>query len=159
VVVKPKLPFCALAAESYEENFDELLRIQKADSTNFQWKKLSLNISMVFILFVVKFLAGNVNQPSILGIKACDPIDNLLSATVFVAAIVITIVAVILVRKEHAFKAKIGYQFMNGDIKFTLSNVLKFPVIAFIGGFACGSLGIGVGMIFNPILMETGLHP
>jgi uncharacterized membrane protein YfcA len=76
-----------------------------------------------------------------------------------VSGFVVTIIAVVILKKEYKYKVAIGYKFCPGDFECTTLNSLKLPLIAFIGGMIAGSLGIGAGLIFNPIIIQMGVHP
>lgn len=45
------------------------------------------------------------------------------------------------------------------DIKFNKPAILKLGLSAFVGGMVSGSLGLGGGAIFNPILLNMGVPP
>jgi uncharacterized membrane protein YfcA len=56
-------------------------------------------------------------------------------------------------------KIKHGQGLVDGDIKFVASNILKLVFFAFIGGWVSGALGLGGGVIFNPLLLSMGVPP
>ena len=68
-----------LGDESIKEKVQNpgLIKIIEAESTNFQWKKLGLNILNIFTLVVISLLRGP-GDDSIIGVKRCDGIDWLL---------------------------------------------------------------------------------
>ncbi len=43
------------------------------------------------------------------------------------------------------------------DLKLKKTVVFKLVIFAFLGGFMSGSLGLGGGTIFNPILLSLGV--
>ena len=71
----------------------------------------------------------------------------------------ITIAAVIILRRDYAYKKSIDYPFVQGDFKCTNRNTIKLTLVGLGGGFAVGSLGIGVGTLFIPVLIQLDVHP
>lgn len=49
--------------------------------------------------------------------------------------------------------------FVIGDLKCTIQNVTKLPLLAFGIGFLAAMTGIGPGAITNAILLKLDLHP
>ena len=46
-----------------------------------------------------------------------------------------TLLAVMVQRKEYAYKKKIGYEFVTGDFECTLKNAISLPLAACFIGF------------------------
>lgn len=70
-----------------------------------------------------------------------------------------TIIAVVVQRKEYEHKKKIGYEFVPGDFKCTARNVIKLPIFGAIIGFITALSGIGPGVMTNAILLKLDVHP
>ncbi len=70
-----------------------------------------------------------------------------------------TISAIMLVKREQSLKIKYGNGLVEGDIAFTGSKVLKLVIFASLGGWVSGALGLGGGVIFNPLLLSMGVPP
>jgi hypothetical protein len=70
---------------------------------------------MMGSLFVISFLRGD-GTGAITGVIKCSGIDWTLFALLIIIAIVLTIVAIVLLRKEHNDKVACGYQFTAGDL-------------------------------------------
>jgi uncharacterized membrane protein YfcA len=45
------------------------------------------------------------------------------------------------------------------DVLAEAGAYILFPTMAFLAGMLGGMLGIGGGMIINPVLIEVGMHP
>jgi uncharacterized membrane protein YfcA len=54
---------------------------------------------------------------------------------------------------------RVGFGLAPSDLRITQSLVLKLVIYAFIGGYVSGSLGLGGGAIFNPLLLSIGIPP
>lgn len=65
-----------------------------------------------------------------------------------------------LIKKEQALKIKYGnVNIVESDLVFegkVLRNVL---ILGFFGGWVAGALGLGGGVIFNPLLLSMGVPP
>jgi uncharacterized membrane protein YfcA len=114
---------------------------------------------MMIILFVVAFLRGTGKKPSVIGVTKCDTVDHTLFILLIVSGLIVTIISVVILKKEYNYKVKVGYKFTPGDFECTTKNSFKLPLIAFTGGLIAGGLGIGAGLIFNPIMIQLGIHP
>ena len=63
------------------------------------------------------------------------------------------------VRKEDQVKKKVGHPVLNSnEIDFSGKNLRKLMAGAFAGGIV-NSLGLGGGVIFNPLLFNLGMCP
>ena len=129
------------------------------ESTNFQWNKLSSTGMMILTLFVVNLLRGQGATPSLVGIQRCELIDWALFGILVVASACITLVAILHLRKEYAFKKSIGYPFVKGDFECTNRNAIILTSIGICGGLAMGGLGCGIGIFFIPALIRLDIHP
>lgn len=56
-------------------------------------------------------------------------------------------------------KIKYNKGIVDSDIRFTGSSITKLIMLALVGGFISGALGLGGGTIFNPILLKMGVPP
>ena len=73
--------------------------------------------------------------------------------------VVMTVINIILVKKEYAHKIQYGYNFVEGDLKWELNLLIKFVVSALVAGFIAGTVGLGGGVIFNPLLLSFKVPP
>ena len=63
-------------------------------------------------------------------------------------------------RNEQKLKAKYGnINLAESDITLTNRNVTMLLILGFMGGLLAGALGLGGGVIFNPVLLAMGLPP
>jgi len=58
-----------------------------------------MNVIMLLILIITSLLRGPGNSPSVIGIKRCYPVDNLLFAILIAGGIVLTIIGGVVVKK------------------------------------------------------------
>merc|ERR1719491_2581114 len=100
---------------------------------------------MMLILFIIQLLRGSGKEPSIIGATRCTDTDWILFSILLAASITMTIIAVVVQRKEYEHKKKIGYEFVPGDFKCTARNVIKLPIFGAIIGLITALSGIGPG--------------
>lgn len=87
----------------------------KKEQTNLQWTKLILNWIMMIILIVIQVVRGK-GDGSEAGIIKCSAVDWFLFALLIVIGIVLTIFAIIIIKKEYQEKVEVGYNFVKGDV-------------------------------------------
>lgn len=76
---------------------------------------------------------------------------------VFIASM--TLFAVMKVKKEEHIKTSAGHPVLNSnEIEFTGTNLRKLMGGAFAGGVV-NAIGLGGGVIFNPLLFNLGMCP
>ena len=59
----------------------------------------------------------------------------------------------------HERKAACGYDFADGDLRWTRRNATVYPVLCASAGVCAGALGIAAGMVLGPLLLEIGMLP
>jgi hypothetical protein len=61
---------------------------------------------------------------------------------------------------DQQLKIKYGsINLVESDIIFNRKNISTLIVLGFMGGLLAGALGLGGGVIFNPVLLTMGLPP
>jgi uncharacterized membrane protein YfcA len=96
---------------------------------------------------------------SIIGIERCSWPDWTIYALYFLLLAGITLFSAIYLKAYYLRKLKHGYDFKKGDMKWTVPKLSIMTTIAFVTGIISGALGLGGGVIFNPLFLELGLHP
>jgi uncharacterized membrane protein YfcA len=70
------------------------------------------------------------------------------------------ILAVRMLRNEQTLKKKYGnVNLEESDIILTNKNITILISLGFMGGMLAGALGLGGGVIFNPVLLAMGMPP
>ena len=65
----------------------------------------------------------------------------------------------IVMGKKHERKVDMGYAWVDGDILWTKTRIVWYPLMFFFAGLMASLLGIGGGMVIAPLLLEIGMHP
>ena len=77
----------------------------------------------------------------------------------FPLLLLMSAIAAVYLRYLHHKKEQCGYEFLEGDVKWTTKNVTLLPLIFFTAGIVAGLLGIGGGLVVGPLLLEMGVLP
>ena len=95
-----------------------------------------------------------------LGIEKCGTADWSTVGVFIVLMAIIVYFSIRVTAREQALKIKYGrINLAPSDLIFkgkTLRNVLS---LGFVGGWVAGALGLGGGVIFNPLLLSMGVPP
>ena len=68
--------------------------------------------------------------------------------------------AIKILTAQQALKIKYGnINIVESDIIFTKKNLSALILIGFFGGLVAGALGLGGGVIYNPVLLTMGVPP
>ena len=108
---------------------------------------------MIFVLFLTSLLRGPGDKPSLIGVSRCDDADFAFFGCLIGLGLVFTIIGRAVVVSEYEQKKSLGYKFVPGDFVCTPCNSIKLPLTALFGGIAAAALGIGAGLIFNPVII------
>ena len=106
---------------------------------------------------VMSLLRGGKSEFSF---KKCSPADWTAVGVFATLMICIVLLSSWLIKREQSIKKKYGnVNIVDSDLVFegkVLRNVL---VLGFFGGWVAGALGLGGGVIFNPLLLSMGVPP
>lgn len=136
-----------------------LRKIKKTEKTHFQWSKLLVFIVVFIVLESSSILRGSRRAPSLVGIKTCSWIDWSIYAFTVLFIIGMTIYGSIYLKRLYIRKLKSDYEFKKGDVHWTVKKILLMIFIGFIAGLISGGLGLGGGVIYNPLFLELGISP
>lgn len=56
-------------------------------------------------------------------------------------------------------KAQCGYEYVEGDIRWTAKTTIQYPCACFFGGVFAGLFGVGGGIVKGPLMLVMGVHP
>ena len=93
------------------------------------------------------------------GIKTCSAIDWILYVLFYIFIIILTTVSAFYLKRLYKKKVNLNYEFAKGDMHWTVKQVLIMISFAFSIGTGASALGLGGGVVFNPLLIELGVHP
>lgn len=121
----------------------------------------SISVILLVFLFVVftSFIRGSRNFHSIFGINFCSGLYWAVSMLILAILIAIAIYSGYLMINKYVVKIKIGYDFDLNDLKWKKSMILIVSSSGFIAGLAAGVIGVGGGLVMNPVMLRLGLRP
>jgi len=138
---------------------ESLQKIHKKESGLVEWRWLAVILGIFGIVVLGSFMKGDKGAESIIGIENC-------SANYWVFLIVFSLVLVgidlatgwLLIR-ENKKKETLGYEFDSGDLHWDLRKVSIVGGIGLFAGLGAGMLGIGGGLVMNPVMLSLGVRP
>jgi len=137
---------------------DDVAAIIEADRST-PWLKLGSFLIIWAGIFAIAFLKGGEAQKSPVGLE-CGSWQYWL---VVCSAIPFVIIYLgffgYFVKKDYEKRVRLGFPFLDSDIRYTTPMLIKIPFFCVMAGVAAGLFGIGSGMIINPILLELNVPP
>lgn len=120
--------------------------------------KSSLVIMAIYTFALMAiFIRGDLNSPSLIGIKYCSVGFWSIIVGRIVILIIIGAFGISKQIKKNQELISQNYQF-SCDVKWTLRKTGFIASIALLGGLGVGLLGIGGGAIMNPALVYAGVR-
>ncbi|KAH9126106.1 hypothetical protein LEN26_009432 [Aphanomyces euteiches] len=112
------------------------------------------------LIFVQSLFRGGHGTPSIVGIPCGSTAYWLLTFVPLTGLLLITWLMGQRLRLRNRLRVVSGAEFALGDVHWTRKTAqFVFPLYSFVAGVAAGLLGVGGGMVQNPIMLEYGLLP
>lgn len=94
------------------------------------------------------------------GFKKCSAGDWISLVVFFIFMIVFVVIATKISHSEQSLKKKYGgINLADSDLIFEGKVLKKILGLGFGGGWVAGALGLGGGVIFNPLLLAMGVPP
>jgi uncharacterized membrane protein YfcA len=145
--------------ELHRHTENEQLRAIYREETRMLPIKEILVIFGVWILAIsFTFMEGG-STPSIIGITKCSPgFFGLIAAYVCICGLIFWYSCRYLIQDTEV-KDALGYEWDQGDLKWTKKNTIIFGVVSMVIGFICGMLAFAVGMLLIPIILRYGVRP
>lgn len=122
-------------------------------------KNLIVILCIYFLIILCNFLGGAKGTPSLLGIQACSVgywIFELFFALTFLVVAILTLIYLVKVTEK---KQRLGYKFDPTDTIWNYRSSTKIALVALVAGLLAGMLGIGGGLVMNPVMLELGVLP
>ena len=108
----------------------------------------------------MNLMLGSSSTKSIIGIESCSSSYWVIYASFIVICILATILAIWMALREQRLKIQYGnINIVKSDLIFNKKSITALVCLGFFGGLISGALGLGGGVIFNPVLLTLGLPP
>jgi len=120
-----------------------------------------LIFTWILTQLVLLFTGGDGKKgiKSLVGIDYCTWQYWALFSSNFPILVLVTLFALQKLKKDYNTKCKIGYPFVDGDVKWTTRMGFIFPIAAIVAGIMAGLLGVGGGLVKGPLMLEMGILP
>jgi hypothetical protein len=146
--------------EETDKELRKLVSLVKSEEGNFQVKKWLINISLITFLVLMNLSLPSKTRPSPIGITKCSGSYWVLQFSFIAFCGIMAVFSIRLLKGEQDLKIKYGsINLVESDIIFNKGNIAVLVVLGFMGGLIAGALGLGGGVIFNPVLLTMGLPP
>jgi hypothetical protein len=169
-VVKPESPLQSIEIAGHlfqlgkdpetDRELQTLKLIVERESGHKQWEKQLINFSVLASLILMNLFMGSRSTKSIVGIANCSGGYWALWGGFLVICGLVTVWVVHRARQEQHLKKKYGnINLVKSDLIFDAKTITIIVCLGFFGGLLAGALGLGGGVIFNPVLLTLGLPP
>lgn len=147
-------------SESQEKSEAEATRMAlELAEQKIPWRKLLYCSGVILLITLHSIFLGGKGGPSVVGIKTCSATYWVLMVLLFPLLFGITwYIARQLVQLYH-LKRTVGFEFLNSDIEWTPKRTYITMAVAAVAGCLSALLGVGVGMLVNPLLLEMAVAP
>lgn len=137
---------------------DELHRILEEEKI-IPVGSVRLLVIMFVVVLLINVLKGGGAFKSPIGIS-CGSASFWIANFVMLAWIVIiSLMARSYLVSRFELKRRLGYLYVVGDIQWSASATLVFPILCCFAGFFAGMFGIGGGIVKGPLMLAMGVHP
>ena len=117
-----------------------------------------LVVTFVVILFI-NVLKGGGAFPSPLGVRCGSPSFWVSNGIMLGWILLVSIFARMYLVRRHEIKERVGYPYVEGDIKWDSRATVVYPVVCTAAGFFAGMFGVGGGIVKGPLMLAMGVHP
>jgi len=135
-----------------------LYKYMKRERSRFPLKKLIIVWIILIAYILTAIFRPSDKSSSIVGVEKCSIMDWGLICIFSVFCIAMTAVSIFILQRENKKKKEINFPFMKTDIVWNLKKLVLLSGKCSFGGLFAGLLGLGGGVIFNPLLLDAG-HP
>ena len=117
-----------------------------------------LVLTFVVIIFV-NLMKGGGAFPSPLGIRCGSPSFWISNAVMLGWIIAVSMFARSYLVNRHEMKERVGYPYVDGDIKWDERATVAYPLVCTAAGLFAGMFGVGGGIVKGPLMLAMGVHP
>lgn len=121
------------------------------------------NVNILFGLFIVvlaiNLLKGGGAFPSPIGIKCGSGSFWIANGIMLGWIIIISFYVRSYLVERFESKARVGYKYVEGDMKWDGRSTIVYPCICCLAGFFAGMFGVGGGIVKGPLMLAMSVHP
>ena len=150
------------ASESYRLNSpssEKLEELLSSERKFIPYKWVAMIVGIYVIVIIGSFMKGGKGADSIIGIENCSENYYLFLGLFSLVLIGLGCFTGYLLLRLNKNREEAGYDFHKNDIKWNLKDVVAIGAVGLVAGLGAGMLGIGGGIVMNPVMLELGLLP
>ena len=111
------------------------------------------------VIIFVNLIKGGGAFPSPLGIRCGSPSFWISNAVMLGWILAVSAFARSYLVNRHGTKEKVGYPYVEGDIKWDERATVVYPIVCTAAGLFAGMFGVGGGIVKGPLMLAMGVHP
>ena len=123
------------------------------------WMKVGLCFVILVVIIVHSIILGGKGGPSVVGIQTCSVSYWIVFWLLFPLLFGLSFVIGQDLVKRYHLKRLHDFHFLDSDIEWSPKRMYITMVVALCSGILASLLGVGGGMIINPLLLELGVAP
>ena len=121
--------------------------------------KIKFMIMIEIVVIIDQIIEGNSKVPSLLGIKRCSSIYWLVFVIYCGISLFFIKIAFDNIKSRFAYKKSINPNTNEDKLIYLEQSTIRIVVLTVFAGIVSSMVGIGGGMVTNPILLGMGLDP
>lgn len=148
-----------LILEDNEEKLEARRKLLEEDARQYPLEKISYLILLWLILTLLTFLKGGKGIDSLVGITCKSIWYSVLIAAQFFWLLGFATFFGIKMVKRHEKKIQCNFPFHEQDQLWDAQKLRFYASFTFLAGIVAGLIGIGGGMVLNPLMLVMGINP
>lgn len=137
----------------------ELLAQLLEEDRHVPMKHVKVLVLTFGVIIFVNLMKGGGAFPSPLGIRCGSPSFWVSNAVMLGWIIAVSFFARSYLVNRHTMKEKVGYPYVDGDIKWDEKATVVYPIVCTAAGLFAGMFGVGGGIVKGPLMLAMGVHP
>lgn len=142
-----------------QSDLDKELQKLLEEESKIPEANIKILVALFVVVLVVNLLKGGGAFTSPLGIRCGSPGFWMANVMMLVWILAITIYVRNYLVKKHYRKVAVGFEFLEGDIKWDERATIVYPIVCAAAGFFAGMFGVGGGIVKGPLMLAMGVHP
>lgn len=134
-------------------------KIKDEDNNPVPIDKIKFMLMLEVVVIIDQIIEGNSKVPSLIGITKCSSIYWLVFIIYCCVSLFFIKMAFDNIKARYAYKKSIDPNTNDDKLKYLEENTVRIVLLTVFAGIVSSMVGIGGGMITNPILLGMGLDP
>ena len=133
--------------------------MQSRDESNIlPWRVHLLCAVILSLAFFVNLIRGSKKNPSIVNMRKCSAADWIIFSSFLVITALVSLTQIRRLQREEEIKKRTKVGLCKSDISYKGKQIIQLAVCS-IGGGLASAVGLGGGIVFNPMLIGMGVPP